>query len=295
MAPTMATHLALPAMHAVAQLSSHGNLLLGFLGLLGRAAGAAVVLPDTRPAAWPEMPDVESSSERYARRFAGSVGAWFLETQARALLDLLAPLPPGLRVLDVGGGHAQLAPVLVGAGHQVTVLGSTPECGARLLPWTRDGRCRFETGDLQQLPYEDASFDVAVSVRILGHLREPDRLVGELCRVARRSVVVDFASTRGLNALADRFFALKLLVEGNTRSFTSFSPAEVRQAFARHGFDVRESRAQYLLPMALLRWVGSARVGRALEAPGALLGLRRLFGSPLVVRADRRGPIRAGA
>jgi hypothetical protein len=38
-------------------------------------------------------PDVETSSEGYAGRFAGGVGAWFLEAQARITLALLAPWP----------------------------------------------------------------------------------------------------------------------------------------------------------------------------------------------------------
>ena len=65
-------------------------------------------------------PDVETSSEDYARRFAGGVGAWFVEAQARITLELLAPWPRA-RVLDVGGGHAQLTGPLVEAGYDVTV------------------------------------------------------------------------------------------------------------------------------------------------------------------------------
>ncbi|MDQ2673475.1 MAG: methyltransferase, partial [Chloroflexota bacterium] len=71
-----------------------------------------------------EDADVESSSEAYARRFAGPVGQWFLELQARLTLESLAGLPPGATILDVGGGHAQLAPPLVEAGYRVTVVGS---------------------------------------------------------------------------------------------------------------------------------------------------------------------------
>jgi 2-polyprenyl-3-methyl-5-hydroxy-6-metoxy-1,4-benzoquinol methylase len=235
-----------------------------------------------------QQPDVEASSEPYARRFAGSVGAWFLAVQARATLDLLAGLPPRLRILDVGGGHAQLVPVLVDAGHHVTVLGSTPECGARLLPWTQDGRCRFETGDIQQLPYVDRTFDVALSFRTIAHLLEPERLMGELCRVAARSVIVDYPSTRSANVVAQQFFALKLRVERDTtRRFAVLSPERVREGFARAGFAVAGERAQYALPMALHRMLGSARLSRALEAPPRLLGLTRRVGSPVIVRADR--------
>src|SRR5262245_53053861 len=50
-----------------------------------------------------EEADVATSSADYARRFAGGVGAWFLEVQAKATVELLAPWP-GASVLDVGGG-----------------------------------------------------------------------------------------------------------------------------------------------------------------------------------------------
>ena len=53
-------------------------------------------------------PDVETASDDYAARFAGPVGAWMLQVQERAVLELIAPWP-GASVLDVGGGHAQLA------------------------------------------------------------------------------------------------------------------------------------------------------------------------------------------
>src|SRR5687767_14815796 len=99
-----------------------------------------------------EDADIVTSSEDYARRFAGSVGRWFLETQARLTFELLRPLPAGASVLDVGGGHAQIAPALIDAGYNVTVVGSHPVCGARLAPWTASGRCRFEVADLRSLP-----------------------------------------------------------------------------------------------------------------------------------------------
>jgi len=70
-----------------------------------------------------EDADVETSSDAYARRFAGPLGEYFLEVQSRLTLDLLAPWP-GARVLDVGGGHGQTIGALVESGFDVTVLGS---------------------------------------------------------------------------------------------------------------------------------------------------------------------------
>ena len=48
-----------------------------------------------------EDADVVTSSAAYARRFAGPVGSWFLEVQARITLELLRAWPRA-SVLDVG-------------------------------------------------------------------------------------------------------------------------------------------------------------------------------------------------
>ena len=95
--------------------------------------------------------DVESSSATYARRFEGPVGQWFLDVQARTTLELLRPRP-GMSVLDVGGGHAQLTAPLVEAGCDVTVYGSAEGAGERVQEWVRAGRVRFRWGPLLQAP-----------------------------------------------------------------------------------------------------------------------------------------------
>lgn len=239
------------------------------------------------PVGFPETADVETSSDDYARRFAGEVGAWFLEEQARATLELLRGLPARARVLDVGGGHAQLTAPLVESGFDLTVLGSAPTCAARLVPWLGAGRCRFEVGNVIALPYAARSFDAVLSFRLLPHVSAWQRLLAELCRVAARRVVVDYPSRRSVNVIADALFGAKKRVEGNTRPFTLFRPQEIAAELASHGFRVAGARPQFLWPMVLHRMVGRRGLSGALEAPGRALGLTRLLGSPVIVRADR--------
>ena len=163
-----------------------------------------------------EDADVETSSEGYARRFAGPVGRFFLDRQAEATLDLLRPFP-GASVLDVGGGHAQVTGPLVAAGHAVTVLGSEASCEARVREWTGTGRARFVAGDLLAPPIPERSYDVVLSYRLLPHVRRWPELVATLCRLSRLAVVLDYPTRRSVNAAADLFFGLKKGVEGNTR------------------------------------------------------------------------------
>lgn len=246
----------------------------------GREAAHATVQPD----AW-ESADVEAATDAYAARFAGPVGAWFLDVQAFHTVSLLPPAP--LRILDVGGGHAQLTPHLIDAGHDVTVLGSQPSCAQRLDPWIRDGRCRFDVGNLAGMPYADGAFDVVLAFRMLAHVADWRGFMSELCRVARLAVIVDYPSVVSANVLSGPLFGLKKGAEKNTRPFRLLAPGQVRSALRDHGFTVVCARSQFFMPMVLYRALGSMRLVGALEKPASWLGLTRLFGSPVIIRADR--------
>ena len=232
-------------------------------------------------------PDLETSSAAYAARFAGPVGRWLLSTQAEATRALLTGFPPETSVLDVGGGHGQVAPLLLDAGFEVTVLASDPAADDGLRRAGVRGRVRVDVGSFDRLPYASGSVDVVVSYRTLAHVDDWRRFLAELCRVAKASVVVDYASRRSLNAASAALFGWKRHVEGNTRPFRVLSPAEVASAFTASEFDVVRVVPQFAWPMALHRALPLA-LARGLEAVPRATGLTRLFGSPIVARADRR-------
>lgn len=233
-----------------------------------------------------EDADVETSSEGYARRFAGSVGRFFLDVQARTTRELLAPWP-GARVLDVGGGHGQLTGPLVDAGYEVTVYGSSPACGSRVRPWTDTGRARFHSGDLLKAPFADRAFDIVVSYRLLPHVARWPELIAELSRLARQAVLVDYPTSRSANAVAEALFGLKQKVEGNTRPFRVFRDEQVVGAFAASGFRPTGRRPQFFVPMALHRALGTGSLSRGLERVSSAFGLTSAFGSPVIARLER--------
>jgi hypothetical protein len=235
-----------------------------------------------------EDADIESSSDRYAGRFAGPVGEWFLEVQARYTLKALEGLGRGAGVLEVGGGHAQLTPALVAAGYTVTVVGSDPSCAQRLRPWLERGECRYQTADLLALPFADRGFEAVLCYRLIAHSIDWHRLLAELCRVAAARVVIDYPSRRSLNFISEGLFPAKRRLEGgSTRPFLLYAPREIRDGFAGNGFRVVSHIPQFLLPMVVHRFVGSTAFSRAVEAPGRIAGLTQWWGSPVIVRADR--------
>jgi hypothetical protein len=111
--------------------------------------------------------------------------------------------------------------------------------------------------------------------------------VGELCRLARRAVLVDYPSLRSVNVFSDGLFGMKRSVEGNTRPFRVFRDGEMDAAFAASGFRPVARRRQFLFPMALHRALGLGGLSRALEGSASVLRLTGLLGSPVILRAER--------
>jgi 2-polyprenyl-3-methyl-5-hydroxy-6-metoxy-1,4-benzoquinol methylase len=234
-----------------------------------------------------EVPaDIETASPDYARRFAGPVGEWMLDLQRRIVLDWLTATP-GASVLDVGGGHAQLAIPLMNAGFDVTVHGSDESCRARIQQEVDNGRLRFVTGPMLALPFPDRSFDYVVCIRLLPHCARWPDLIRELCRVARRAVIVDYPAWRSVNVFSGLLFNLKKSVEKNTRPFRLFRHGEVSNEFTHAGFKVIGRKSQFFFPMALHRGLSIVGLSKALEAPCRVAGLTWAFGSPTLLKASR--------
>ena len=241
----------------------------------------AGVPPHASPALPRETPDIETSSDAYAQRFAGAVGSWFLRVQEQAVLRMLAPWTAAT-VLEVGGGHGQMTGALVRQGCRVTVIGSDERCQARIQPFVEQGQCRFAAGNLLSLPYPRQAFDVVVSLRLLPHVQDWPRLIAELSRVARHAVVVDYPTVRSLNCLTPALFNAKRTLEGNTRPYRMFSDAEVATAFAASGFTPRARHPEFFWPMVLHRVMRQPALSALLERCSRVTGLTRWFGSPVV-------------
>lgn len=236
------------------------------------------------------QPDVHSSTDAYAKRFESRAGAYFLQTQLKTINRLLEPWAgTGAKVLDVGGGHAQVSPALVDAGYDVTVHGSTEACRARPDRFIGADRYKFVSGNLMSLPVEDQSFDVVIAIRMMAHITDPMGFMRELSRVARKAVIIDFSCHWAKMGGGSRTtYRIKNWAEQNTtRQFRTQEPGQIAEGFKAHGLTVDRNIAQYALPMVVHRRLNCPLVSRTLEALTRITGITSVIGSPVLARARR--------
>jgi SAM-dependent methyltransferase len=117
--------------------------------------------------------------------YEGYIGRWS-RLVAREFLAWLA-VPAGRRWLDVGCGTGALTRTVLEHGAPSTIVGIDASAGfvdhARGL--VSDPRASFQVGDAQALPFENASFDAAVSGLVLNFVPDPALMLGGMRRVVK--------------------------------------------------------------------------------------------------------------
>ncbi len=235
---------------------------------------------------FPETADIETSSDDYASRFSGPTGEWLLSVQEKIVQDFLQGYKKG-SILDVGGGHGQLAYPLAEQGWKVTILGSDKSCERRILPLVESGKCQFQVGNLIKLPFPDRSFDHVVCFRFVSHCTRWEQLLRELARVARHSVILDYPTQTSWNVLTPFFFGVKKKLEGNTRTYSMFSHRQIETPIRECGFSEFSRCGQFFLPMVIHRKLQSPALSARMEGVFRTLQLTRSFGSPIILQAKR--------
>ena len=106
--------------------------------------------------------------------------------EARAFVDRQA-LGPGKFVLDAACGSGNLTIPAAAAGACVTGFDLIPELLDLAAEWSeREGlSISYDQGTVEELPYEDAQFDVVLSMFGVMFAARPDRVVSELARVTK--------------------------------------------------------------------------------------------------------------
>lgn len=109
----------------------------------------------------------------------------------RAVVDGVAPIPPGGRILDAGCGKGRFARLVKDAYPGATVVAC--DLALAMLGFVPAELART-AGSLLYLPFHAGSFQAAYAIESLEHAVDIELAVSELCRVLRpggRLVIID--------------------------------------------------------------------------------------------------------
>lgn len=122
-----------------------------------------------------------ADDERLRRRAAAYTGAGTAIDARSSVVAAVVEAAP-TRILEVGCGWGELAVWLArDTGADVVAIDLSP----RMVELARQRGVDAQVADVQSLPFEDGSFDVAVAAWMLYHVPDLDRGIAELARVLR--------------------------------------------------------------------------------------------------------------
>ena len=187
---------------------------------------------------------------------------WILYRLARwrvgeKLAAIETSLGPGDRTLDIGAGNCVLCEQLRARGHTVVPLDLANHSFVdAIAPQVYDGRT---------LPFADDSFDLALIVTVLHHVRDPTTVLAEAARVAKRILVVEEIYENAVERYAtyaiDSLFNLEFF--GHPRS--NKTDAGWREVFTALGLLVVD--ASYSRSLGFLKRVTYSLVRAEREPP----------------------------
>ncbi|MHB8470438.1 MAG: class I SAM-dependent methyltransferase [Gaiellaceae bacterium] len=186
-----------------------------------------------------------STPDRFART-ADRVAA-LQDSRAAGLAERVREfvIPAGdERALDVGTGAGALALALAPLVREVVGVDRVPELLAEARKRVGSpGNVELVEADATALPFDNASFDLGCTLRVLHHVARPEVVIAELARVTKlggRLLVVDqLAPSDPLEALAlDRFERVR--DPGHTRLLPV---SDLRQLFEANELVLLRERA----------------------------------------------------
>ncbi|HEX4342526.1 MAG TPA: class I SAM-dependent methyltransferase [Verrucomicrobiae bacterium] len=158
--------------------------------------------------------------------------------EMRVVKKAFQSIPKAHHVLDVPCGNGRVALYLARKGYWV----SCAEFLDSMIVVARENfaknklECVLDKQGVEHLTYADRSFDTVFSFRHFHHFPTPEsreRVVSELCRVAKKYVVLSYMSAASVGSVQRR---LKAVMSGRKSSKYATSLAEVKGYFQQADF-----------------------------------------------------------
>jgi ubiquinone/menaquinone biosynthesis C-methylase UbiE len=160
-----------------------------------------------------------SRDEEWPERFVPGAMSGLIEAEHTARYVWAAQAAAGCHVLDAGCGIGYGAAIMLSAGAAtVSGIDISEQAIAEALSSQVDG-ATFVVGDIQQMPFEDSSFELVVCFEAIEHVADQNVALDEIRRVLRTDGVLLISSPNRL-----------VYEQGNPHHTFEYTPDELEQA-----------------------------------------------------------------
>lgn len=219
--------------------TGNGNDVLG--DLLARAQKEIPEAAHDRATARRVVKKRQDKMRAFFDSVAGRLGKDYVPGKSwKAMAEALLRLMPPMIIADLGAGDGSFSLLLAHNAQKVIAVDSS----ARMIEFAREQAQRHQVknldhrlGDMEELPIEDASVDIAFFSQSLHHALHPERALAEAARILRpggRIAILDLAKHRFEEArdiYADEWLG--------------FSEAELESMLERAGFTKTQTSIVY--------------------------------------------------
>ena len=139
--------------------------------------------------------------ERYDNWFETPIGKVIKEFEVNLTMDMLKPAS-GQYILDAGCGTGIFTEYFLDAGAKIKGLDLSEPMLLRAAKKFKDKDFSYLPGDITRLPFEDGTFDKAISVTSIEFIEDGKKAVDELFRVVRQGGFVLVATLNSLSPWA---------------------------------------------------------------------------------------------
>jgi ArsR family transcriptional regulator len=131
----------------------------------------------------------KQQSEQYFNSVAGRLGKNYCPGRSwEAIGHFLLHLTPKIRIADLGAGEGLISQLLARRAEQVTCVDNSPkmvEFGRELAKKNGFSNLEYQLGDIEKVPLEDESVDLALLSQALHHAQHPEAAVQEAFRILK--------------------------------------------------------------------------------------------------------------
>ena len=166
--------------------------------------------------------DAETYYDEFSSWYEKERGRGYHAFLDRMEIEAAAPHIRGKEILEAGCGTGL---VLEGLSH-IAARAVGVDISAGMLERARDRGLEVVKGSVVDLPFDDDSFDVVVSFKVLAHIPDLGRALAECARVTRPggTLILEFYNRNSIRYLVKRFKPAHRIAEGtfDTQVYTAY-------------------------------------------------------------------------